>query len=289
MLCSGELKFLCDIMKKSYIQFSFASPKDPISSIIDQDLVSVLGELSLSGLCISDVMGEAKQNTVYKISDDFNICYLYFLLPGAPEETLIFIGPYIHTRLSNEQILEVSEKKHISPKKQKYLYEYYSNIPMLPQHSHLFIVLDCFYEKIWGSNNFSVIDVEQEQKNALLPINEDPGNSLDDTLVNINLMEKRYKYENEIMHAVTMGQSHKVDLLISGLSEVSFAKRTSDPLRNMKNYCVIMNTLLRKAAENGGVQPIYLDRVSSSFAIKIEQITKLSDISALMKEIFSSY
>ena len=45
--------------------------------------------------------------------------------------------------------------------------------------------------------------------------------------------------------------------------------RGSSPLRSAKNYSIIMNTLLRKAAENGGVHPVYLDRVSSEFAIKM--------------------
>ena len=50
-----------------------------------------------------------------------------------------------------------------------------------------------------------------------------------------------------------------------------------------------MNTLLRKAAENGGVHPIYLDNISSDFAKKIEQITQLSYIEGFMKEILRTY
>jgi YesN/AraC family two-component response regulator len=50
-----------------------------------------------------------------------------------------------------------------------------------------------------------------------------------------------------------------------------------------------MNTLLRKAAENGGVHPVYLDRVSSEFATKIERLTSLSENTSLMLEMFRSY
>lgn len=289
MLYSGELKLLCSVMKKSHIQFCFASPNNTISSIIDKDLVSVLGASHLLDMHICNFIGDIEQNTVYKISDDFNICYLYFILPEIGEETLIFIGPYIKNRLSQRQILELCEKKQIPPQNQKNLYEYYSNIPLVSETSHLFVMLECFYEQIWGCNNFSVIDTELEQKNTFSPIERDAHNSLEDTLVNINLMEKRYSYENELIQAVTMGQAHKADLLLSGLTSVSFEKRVADPLRNMKNYCIIMNTLLRKAAENGGVRPIYLDKVSSSFAIQIEQISEISEITTLMREIFRSY
>ncbi len=68
-----------------------------------------------------------------------------------------------------------------------------------------------------------------------------------------------------------------------------FEKRLQDPVRNAKNYCIIMNTLLRKAAEQGGVHPIYIDQISSEFAAKIEQTAEIKNIPPLMKEMFSSY
>jgi hypothetical protein len=50
-----------------------------------------------------------------------------------------------------------------------------------------------------------------------------------------------------------------------------------------------MNTLLRKAAEQGGVHPMYIDRESSKFASRIELINDIKKIPELMKDIFSSY
>ena len=50
-----------------------------------------------------------------------------------------------------------------------------------------------------------------------------------------------------------------------------------------------MNTLLRKAAERGGVHPVYLDRVSSEFASRIENIGRLEESAPLMCDMFRSY
>ena len=50
-----------------------------------------------------------------------------------------------------------------------------------------------------------------------------------------------------------------------------------------------MNTLLRKAAEQGGVHPIHIDRISSKYAKKIELMTDTKLISTLMREMFSAY
>ena len=50
-----------------------------------------------------------------------------------------------------------------------------------------------------------------------------------------------------------------------------------------------MNTLLRKAAERGGVHPFYIDKLSSDFAAKIECMTYFDESSQLMLEMFRAY
>ena len=50
-----------------------------------------------------------------------------------------------------------------------------------------------------------------------------------------------------------------------------------------------MNTLLRKAAENGGVHPIYIDSISSSYAKRIEELSSTDGTGKFMVEIFRAY
>lgn len=92
-----------------------------------------------------------------------------------------------------------------------------------------------------------------------------------------------------MLEAVTAGQGQKIEPLFSHFPIQSFEMRTTDPLRNAKNYCVIMNTLLRKAAEKGGVHPLYLDRTSSKFAKSIEQVAEETRFPELMSDMFRSY
>ena len=99
----------------------------------------------------------------------------------------------------------------------------------------------------------------------------------------------RYAFENELIRAVSLGQQHKESLLTAQLNENMFERRVADPLRNAKNYCIIMNTLLRKAAEDGGVHPIYIDSTSSKFALRIELLPDTKACSSMMREMFSSY
>lgn len=141
---------------------------------------------------------------------------------------------------------------------------------------------------MWG-NTFTVTDIQRGDEEVALPLPAMEEAAAQDPSWTMQMMETRYAYENELMRAVEQGLTHKADLLLDGLSSAAFERRLSDPLRNVQNYCIIMNTLLRKAAENGGVHPMYLDSVSSAFARKIELLPSAAVVGELMAEIFRGY
>lgn len=91
-------------------------------------------------------------------------------------------------------------------------------------------------------------------------------------------LEQRYEKENLFIKAVSKGNSEKCDEMMAA-SKYSFLdeKRADDPVRSLKNYSIILNTLLRKAAEHGKVHPYYIDKISSDFAYKIEKLSSVED------------
>lgn len=103
-------------------------------------------------------------------------------------------------------------------------------------------------------------------------MSDDRAESL--SLDGVQAVERRYAFENELMEAVAKGQLEKAADLSKALTKADFPPRTEDLLQNMKHYAIITNTLLRKAAQKGGVQPTKLHNISSHFA---EEIEKLSD------------
>ena len=290
MFYEKELKFLCDTFKKIHVKASAVNFSDAISTVIDFDLNDIFGTSYDQNMTIKDLTGELDGKTIYKMVDDFSLCYRFLLLPEKSDKQLLFIGPYLSTPIPDGALLELAEEKGVAPKSQRYLKEFYSGIPVLADECQLFIMLNTFCETIWQSPSFSIIDIGSDHYHPASPIHE-PSNTdnFDEVIINMKAMEKRYSLENELMQAVSLGQMHKDTLFTSAFSETVFEKRTADPIRNLKNYCIIMNTLLRKAAESGGVHPLYLNRVSSSFALKIEQIQSLSEGSELMREMFRSY
>lgn len=105
----------------------------------------------------------------------------------------------------------------------------------------------------------------------------------------MKIIERRYRYENDLMAAVTQGNTRKGGMMLGQLSNLTLEQRTPDALRNTKNYCIIMNTLLRKAAEQGGVHPIYLHQTSSDLAQQIERLSTPTAANSLMQSMYYSY
>lgn len=102
-------------------------------------------------------------------------------------------------------------------------------------------------------------------------------------------IQKMYEAENHLIRVVAEGRSNEAVTMLSKIDPASLEKRSSAPSRNTKNYSIILNTLLRKAAEIGGVHPLYIDRLSSDFARKIENLSAWEDVSKLWQDMGKEY
>lgn len=248
-----EFKFLKDVLKKCHISISIHSPLEKADELIDPKLKDILGVEFDKDLLIKDYLGDIEPRTRYRITDSFKLSHIYFLFPTTDARNLIYIGPFLSSSQNENDIMELGEKMKIEPMTQKYAGEYYQGLPVLSEGDNVFAVIDTFCEHIWHSPSFAIVDVDKHEAFPSSQINYiTKNNDFDDVMAKVNIMERRYAFENELMQAVSLGQQHKAELLMSAIGEYSFEKRVSDPVRNAKNYSIIMNTLLRKAAEDGG-------------------------------------
>ena len=291
MTYENELRFLCDTLKKLHVRTCFVSPADPAESIIDGNLKLLFSQSKYAKAPISEIFGKIEDCTIYKYTFFPRVHSVFLLLPDLEPQTIFIMGPYLSEPVTHTHMLEIGENIGISPKDQKFLENVFADMPILCDDSHVFAMLDSFGERIWGSAKaFKSVDVRKERADNSFDVSVpkvlDEESSL---MASMNMMEKRYQYENELMDSVANGQIRKINILLSGFSDLGFEKRSADPLRNAKNYLIITNTLLRKAAERGGVHPIYLDSLSSSFAFKIEQFANSNETRDLMVEMCSAY
>lgn len=289
MFYENELRFLRETFRKCHIQTHIVDPHAPLNDTMDHGLRRLLGREGEYVGSLYEWTGVAKDRTIYRVADSYFCNYLFFRLPDAAGERVLLLGPYLTEEITSERLLERAEILGIPPRKLPEWEQFYGGMPHQSETDFLFVMLDTFAERLWGADNFTVVDIAELSEEELPVFSETVPTESDDMAWRMRMMEERYAYENDMIRAVEHGQIHKSETFFKPVSALPFERRLADPLRNLKNYCIIMNTLLRKAAERGGVHPVYLDETSSAFARKIESLPSTVLGQELMQEMFRSY
>lgn len=285
----AELSLLISILKNFHINTHFIYGDIPDTHKIDMGIRSFLKLDADYTRFFVDASLEG--NTVYKITDGFFCCYIFIVLPAATQRTTLVIGPFTNIGISRQMLLQASELYNISPNVFSQLEKYYMDIPVITNESSLFAIINAFGEKIWGSlENFSVKSLSHSfSETEIKDVFDNLTISKDDAELSIKILEKRYAKENELIDAVSKGMVNKAELMMTTVAQTQTEQRVADPIRSFKNYTIILNTILRKAAEKGGVHPLHIDSVSSDFAKKIELINSLEAGSRLQREMAKRY
>ncbi len=283
MFYDSELFFAEQLLKRHHIPVHKVEPRGDVL-----EAANIFG-LIAENKKFRDFLPDLKEKTIYRVKNFLFSNYIYLLLPDTERQTALIIGPYTTQDITPQMVLELGENMNLEPKAIKQLELFLSQVPSVSGEQYINTLLDTLGEFIWGSDNYNLVDVSVEKAYGQNLLNFKGENNPEDVAVKMKIMEQRYKFENELMDAVAHGRKHKAEILLSNFSQMSFERRLTDQLRNTKNYCIIMNTLLRKAAQSGGVHPIYIDAVSSDYAKKIEQLPGVSMASKLMSEMFEGY
>ena len=107
-------------------------------------------------------------------------------------------------------------------------------------------------------------------------------------MTQINIRE-RYKLENQLLHYVSIGDKNKAFKTINKELFADLNRFPDEPIRNLKNFAITMNTLLRKAVEENNIEPYILDSISNYFAKRIEKSNKMINIYSIFEEMINEY
>lgn len=234
---------------------------------------------------LSDAPNVTYDNSIYFMEDNF---YSHYVIFKHPEFTgsYYYVGPFL-TRTADDAFLsEILLKNHLSENMRDSLRTYYNTIPEIEMRtiiatlntvgSYLYggpeSYLVHFITENWGPN-----DVSYESA------------STPELYLSMDVMEERYRRENELLEAISRGDRRNALKSFHAFSSTRFESRTKDLVRDSKNRLVILNTLCRKAAEKSFVHPIYLNEISTAYAIQIEDSTSVEELNALMLDMIRRY
>ena len=283
----AELEYLLKVLKKMNMQAFVVPGGSTPHRDIDLGLRRILGVGAGFENTFSCPGSWAEERTVYKFTDEFMCNYVFMLIPDGA----LVIGPYQTFEIRREQMLEIGERCGMPAVNFPRLEAVYARIPLLRDKTPLLSMINVLCEGLWGEDSeFHIIDIKQESTEPHdLILDSEPELDAEDIMARMKTMEARYAHENELLETVARGLTSRAELMLSHFSPKLLDKRSPDPLRNTKIYCTICNTLLRKAAEKGGVHPMHLDSTSSDFARRIEVIGTVDEGGELMLKMVRGY
>lgn len=219
-----------------------------------------------------------KENTLYYVTDEYYCSYICMQLPNPQKQQYLIIGPFTFIDLNQKNYYALLDHLDLPADLLPLLENYYFNLPFISSETQFKNLITTFGDTIWEGLSYTISNVSGNLWN--FPYGTEFTSATDEDLhltpANINAVESRYTFESQLMQAVSQGNLTLVDHFIFSEGTMQYVPRLSNALRDYKNYMIILNTLLRKAAEAGAVHPVYLDQMSSKFAKKIESLSSIT-------------
>lgn len=290
MSYDAELQFLQRILKQLSVPLQIIPAGLQTLPDLDMGLRAALG---LGDRVQSDwaerMGGSLRERMLIFVTDEFDCHYAVVKLPEKETAQVLVIGPYMVDNVDQLWLERFMERGKLHEDWRPVLERFYLRVRRLENEHMLLAALQALAEHIWGAGQFSTERVKQGVPEAWMPLSKPSDRKTqDDVLDRIRVIEQRYEAENRLMELIRQGRGEKAQMMLSQFSR-SALERRGEPVRDVKNYTVIMNTLMRKAAEQAGVHPSYIDRVSADFAKQIEQARDWESFLELWKEMARAY
>ena len=284
-----EFSFVQKCLDYHRIAYHTYSLKETVIKLEDLGIRHALG-FSLENIeNINELfLHSVRAHTLSYLTDELCCHYIILPLPKPDEDRIFVIGPYI-TAEEKDSIVSFINEHSLPTPWINILKNYFFQICCFTNQDSINALVFTLAECIWGKDAYDTLYVENGLPENLAYVSApfDAQRRME-LFSNIELIEDLYAGENELANAISNGRSAQARAIFSRLPLNGF-KQEAEPLRNLKNFSIITNTLFRKAAEQGGVHPIYVDQLSSSFMTRIENMTRADNVFDIWTEMIHRY
>ena len=225
------------------------------------------------------------ENTLLIAEGTFELKFALFRVPDE-KDTVLMIGPWTDGPRS-EYSLQWT-KKYLGGAGNEAVQEYYNGVHMLSGDDFAAAIYSVV-SVLMGQEELSTRRVKEFLPFMFQPdirYFTEPSFERD---IPVAMIEQRYQTENDLLTAVARGDDTAALLCIHQYSRFSLGDRFIGTLYREKSQFIIMNTLLRKAIEQNAVHPFYVDKISSSYARRIEALNTVEDVQATAQQMVRDY
>ncbi len=256
---------------------------------IDLRLRASLFGLNNYNTFFDNSMYEAKTNTIYRFFDEYDCSYIFLQLPHTQTPAFFFVGPYLLDIPSKERIDKKATLLKLTFEQTEQMQRYYTKLPLIEDENILLTMMNALGKELWEQEKYDIEYIEYAILDHHKPISVRKHSTLQAPTPDLSDLEAGYANENFLIDAVSKGKLHLVTTVTSSVFNNGSSAVLTDSLRMRKNNLIILKTLLRKAAEYGGVHPIHINELSNHFAIQIENIRTMKQSLRLQEEMIRSY
>lgn len=256
------------------------------SSSLPPDFASMLHYHLIK--CFKEYFKVCEPSSIGCLITPFHTQY-YILCLSKEEDEHLVIGPFVETPMDDSLIYPIINNLALNLDHAAKLKFYYQSVPSIDSTSILEILYTVHADVLQTADlpKLYTLDLRTVHK-------EDSRYDL--FLEDMNrtqmykILEERYAAEDKLLSYITRGN---VTLAQSEwhncMPSLQTAVHPVDSIRSSKNLLFVVNTLFRKAAQNGGVHPVYLDELSRKWALKIEQANSLEALNRMPLQMIRAY
>ncbi len=219
------------------------------------------------------LLDQVPEKTLVFAQGVFELRFALFLSPDE-KDTLYCFGPWADGPRSSQSLAWC--EKYLDEKAQRVVEEYYNRVRQVEDNTiktSLFAVV---------SLAFPEGELKTAEWREFMPLRFRPSlESFRETSFTeqlpAELIAERYAAENKMLEAVAKGDVQAALAAYENFHQFQLAPRLRSPLREFKNYTIILNSLFRKAIEQASVHPYYLDHISARFALELETLGSVEE------------
>lgn len=269
------------------MRLNIASPEIPMETVSDFPDLGLRSALFGPGAPFRERFPETDasgdESGIWILQDRFRCRYLFS--SNGKDGKPWLVGPYLTEDLTPLEIEKRFERLEIYGADLGYLRQYYLALPKLRDENMLDALLHIYGMETYGTDRFQLRywELKAEETPAIHEKAPSAANHVRDN------MDRRYALEKQMMVFISQGNYRGTISATGKLEAYGLEARTGSTLRDSKNFTIVLNTLCRVAARNGGVHPVELDRLSRELALHIENAADTHALREVRDQILRDY
>ncbi len=227
-------------------------------------------------------------NILYHMQDTFYLHYdlCKILYEGSDECVIFMIGPYL-LESDPVDLTHIIQMNNLPLYSHSELESFYRTVTLLPDPNNLeqeiLVLLKFFHPNL----DFS-IDTQNTVDNYLEILNTEVSYNYDKPF-SISSIEKLYNNEDALLNAISQGNYTQALNAMNELSSYSPPKSFRTESQKLKHFLIVHNSLFRKEVQRSNVHPAYIDKISTSFIIRIEKSVTIQDLTKIYHDMLRKY